>query len=173
MISEVIEAQPHHVGKILRRLRAEHLGCLVGTGIERQEIHREFRKVFDDSAFRRSWFVDGELAAVGGVTGSLLSPHGFVWLALSQDVIRFPLAIIREARRQLGEIMATKTELATTILANDDVALRFSAFLGFHAKHDRGLRTWRDHLRSLQTETPQIPVKKGFAIALGYHKEMN
>ncbi|MEI6282427.1 MAG: hypothetical protein WCP82_06895 [Alphaproteobacteria bacterium] len=173
MISEVIEAKPHHVGKILQRLRAEHLGCLVGSGIERREIHREMRKVFDDSAFRRAWIVDGELAAVGGVTGSLLSPYGFVWLALSQDVIRFPLAIVREARRQLGEIMATKTELATTILADDDVALRFSAFLGFHSKHSPRLRTWRDHLRSIQTEAPRIPVKNGFALAIGYHQGLN
>ncbi len=171
MISQVIEAERQDVNAIFRNLRRGHLGCLLDTGMSRRTARREFLKIFDDSAFRRSWIVDGKLAAVGGVTGSLLSPHGFVWLALSEDVIRFPLAIIRESRRQLGEIMATKTELATTILANDEVALRFSAFLGFHGKHDATLRTWRDHLRGFQVESPRIPVDRGFAIAVGYHKD--
>lgn len=171
MKTEVIEAERAHVVSIFGRLRHGHMGCLNETGLDRRTARREFLKVFDDSAFRRAWVVDGKLAGVGGVTGSLLSPHGFVWLALSEDVIRFPLAIIRESRRQLGEIMATKTELATTILANDEVALRFSAFLGFHAKHDVGLRSWRDHLLELQTKTERIPVEKGFAIAVGYHRD--
>lgn len=171
MRTEIVEAQPEHVREIFRRLRKGHIGCLVGSGMGRRRARDEFMKVFDDSSFRRSWFIDGNLAAVGGVTGSLLSPHGFVWLALSEDVIRFPLAIIRESRKQLGEIMRTKTELATTILANDDVALRFSAFLGFHSKHAPELRTWRQHLRNLKEDAPRIPVERGFAIAVGYHGE--
>lgn len=171
MTWEVVEAERADVGRVFRRLRDGHRQCLMGIGMDRRHALREFRKVFDESAFRRAWLHDGEVVAVGGVTGSLLSPHGFVWLALSQDVIRFPLEIIRESRRQLGEIMKTKTELATTILANDAVALRFCAFLGFHSNHDAEGRTWRQQLREFQEKTPRIPVEKGFAIAVGFHRE--
>lgn len=171
MTWQVVEAERGHVGVVFSRLRRGHRDCLLGVGLDQRRAFREFRKVFDDSAFRRSWIHHGEVVGIGGVTGSLLSPHGFVWLALTEDVIRFPREIIRESRRQLGEIMKTKTELATTILASDDVALRFCAFLGFHSNHEAAGRTWREQLREFQEKTPRIPVEQGFAIAVGFHKE--
>lgn len=168
---EVVDGKPWHVGQILHRIRHGHRGCLGLIGMRPAEVHLELRRVFDDSAFRRAWLMDGKLAALGGVTGGLLSPHGFIWLALSQEVLRYPVRIVAEARRQLGEIMQTKTELATTILAHDDVALRFSCFLGFHAIHDKTFGGWRQQLRLLN-ENPalRIPVGSGYALALGYHE---
>ena len=82
----------------------------------------------------------------------LLSSGGFIWLALSQEALRYPVAIIKEARRQLAEIMTTRSEVATTLIAHDDVAIRFARFLGFHGDFNK-----------------KLPVGRGFAIAVGYH----
>lgn len=125
---EIIEAKPYHVGQILHRLRKEHRAALDATSVN---AHRELRSVFDKSSFRRAWFCDGELFAVGGVTGTLLSGSGFIWLAMAEKASRFPVAIVREARKQLAEIVQTRTELITTILCADPTSRRFAWSLGF------------------------------------------
>jgi hypothetical protein len=43
-----------------------------------------------------------------------------------------PIALVKEARRQLGEITVAKRELATTIIGEDEAAKRLAVFLGFH-----------------------------------------
>lgn len=131
MQTQIVEAKPYHLGRILRRLRDEHRAGLIATGVN---AHRELRDMFAASSFRYAWLVDGQLAAVGGVTGSMLSSAGQVWLAVAEDATRFPLAMVKEARRQLARILASKTELTTTILCGDKTSRRFAAFLGFRDK---------------------------------------
>ena len=102
---EIIEAKTRHCGQITRRLRAEHTLALSRTGAR---THDELRQCFMDSATRRAWLIDGELSALGGVTGPLMSPYGYVWLAISEKARRYPIQIIQTARAQLSEIMLTK-----------------------------------------------------------------
>lgn len=147
---EVVEAKEHQVGQIVRKLRLGHTAALARLGYDRRETHRQLSMLYRQSSFRRAWIVDGKLAALGGVTGMLLSDTGFIWLALSDEVLKFRVAMIKEARKQIAEMMATRRELATTIIGSDDVALRFVRFLGFHGDH-------------------KIPVGTGHAIAVGYH----
>lgn len=125
---ETIEAKPYHVGRILRRLRTEHRVAMTGLS---NNLHREFAQIFNTSSFRRAWLVDGELMAVGGVTGTLLSGEGYIWLAMADQAKHYPVAIIKEARHQLALLMATRQEVSTTILCNDKTAQRFARFLGF------------------------------------------
>lgn len=129
---EIIEAKPFHVGMMLRRMRTEHREALMALGID---AHRELRKTFDNSSYRRAWLIDGKLSGLGGVTGTLASSFGRPWLTLSQDALRYPIAIVREAKRQLNDIAATHCEIATTVLCADYTAQRFASFLGFHPDH--------------------------------------
>ncbi len=84
----------------------------------------------------------------------VLSETGFVWLAIAQGATAFSREMVREAKRQLAEIMTTRKELATTLIADDTVAIRFAQFLGFHGDLSK-----------------KIPVGKGHAVAVGYHLE--
>jgi hypothetical protein len=169
----IIPAKPWHCGQMCRLLRHAHREATDRVGAD---AHRELRDLFDQSVCRRVWLADGEMIALGGVTGSLISPLGFVWLALSQRALRFPVALVKEARKQLDEIMVTKRELATTIIGGDEAAKRLAVFLGFHvedagpgqAAHSRFGR--RMLYRHLDTETElRIPVGHGYAIPMGYH----
>lgn len=123
----VIEAKAWHCGQMARLLRSEHAQAIAMIGID---SHRELRDKFDLSSFRRAWLIDGSLAGLGGVTGARLAAEGFVWLALSNAAMKYPIAIAKEARQQLDEIMETKRELVTTILDGDESSKRFAAFLG-------------------------------------------
>ena len=112
-----------------RIMRHEQKDCVLQLGVN---IHRQLRGVFHDSpAFRRAWLIDGELAGLGGVIGSLASGSGYVWLALSQEATRYPKAMVREARLQLDELMQTRRRLETSIVEGDVAAMRFAQHLGF------------------------------------------
>lgn len=124
----ITEAKAFHCGQMCRLLRHEHRQALALIGVN---SHQELTARFEQSSFRRSWMIDGKLAALGGVTGSPLSSEGFVWLAVSNAATKYPKAIVREARKQLAEIMQTKRELMTAIIDDDETSKRFALFMGF------------------------------------------
>lgn len=125
---EIIPGRQYHCGAMIRRLRADHRTAIASLGIS---PHHNLRFNFDTSMFTRAWLIDGELAGLGGVTGSELASTGYVWLALSEKATQFPIAIVKEARRQLARIMLTKHDLVTTIIPEDKTSLRFATWFGF------------------------------------------
>lgn len=97
------------------------------------------------SSFARAWLIDGELAGLGGVVGQTLSSSGYVWLALSENAKKYPIAVIKEARRQIAGLMETKTRLTAKLLPNDRDARKFALLLGFRPSGDDGIeyrRAW-------------------------------
>lgn len=128
----VIDAKPWHVGQMIRRMRGRHREEMIALGLD---THRELRATFNASAVRRAWLIDGDIAAIGGVAGTLADSIAFVWLVISEDATRYPLAFVRAARTELDAVMASRVELFTTVLPGDLDALRFAAFMGFHIAH--------------------------------------
>ena len=130
---EVVEAKRQHCGAMARRMRRVHREILASGGID---AHRELAMMFSQSSFRRSVFFEGKIVAMGGITGSRLAPHGVAWLVLAEEFRNYPVTIVRHALRLLKQEMRTRSELAVTILLEDDAALRFAIYLGFHVSHD-------------------------------------
>jgi hypothetical protein len=130
---EVVEAKRHHCGAMARRMRKVHRDILASGGID---AHRELVMMFGQSSFRRSVFSDGKIVAMGGITGSWLATHGVAWLVLAEEFRNYPVTVVRHALRLLKQEMRTRSELAATILLDDDAALRFAVYLGFHISHD-------------------------------------
>lgn len=168
----VIEAKRHHCGQMARILRIEHQAAVARLGID---THRELVARFGESAFRRAWLRDGRLIALGGVTGSALATAGYVWLAMSIEAARLPMAAVREARKQLDEIMAVKRTLVTSILDGDDAAMRFAVFLGFVPADEpdalpAASRAGRRELarRSERSDTARLPIGSGSAVTMSY-----
>lgn len=130
---EIIEARAFHCGEIVRKLRPSIVAAMTRLGMS---PHAELRARFADSAFRRAWLIDGELMAIGGVTGTGLATEGYVWLALANSATKYPHTIIREIARQMGQIMATRALVYAYILPGDDVSRRFAIAIGFRAGAD-------------------------------------
>jgi hypothetical protein len=168
------DAKLHHCGKMCRRLRRAHQEASVRLGLN---AHAELRAVLAESSFAKAYFADDELIALGGVIGTIMEPLGFVWLAITQEgARRYPMALAREARRQLDFIMSIKVELATTIIGGDEAAKRLAVFLGFHVSDDgpgspaSTRLERRDLSRHLDLDPDlRIPVGDGYAIKMGYH----
>lgn len=172
---EIITAKPWHCGAMVRRLRAEHREAVARTGMA---AHRELRSMFEQSSFRRSLLIDGELSALGGVTGGLASATGFAWVVMTERATKYPLGITREIKRQLDAMMLTRRELATTIIGGDEAALRMAIFLGFHVADDgpgsvAASRFARRQLRRYIESDPdlRLPIGEGYCIAMGYHPQ--
>jgi hypothetical protein len=125
---EVVEGRPWHCGQIVRTLRRDHAEVLSRLGLD---AHKMLRACFDDSSFRRAWLIDGRLGAIGGVMGTSASCHGFVWIAFSEEATKYPIEIVREARKQLRGIMSHRHELVTSLVLSDITSVRFAKFLGF------------------------------------------
>lgn len=85
---EVVEAKRHHCGMMARRMRKVHRDILASGGVS---AHRELIWVFGQSSFRRSVFFEGEIVAIGGITGSRLSTQGVAWLVLAEEFRNHPL----------------------------------------------------------------------------------
>lgn len=151
MRCEVVEAKPWHVGYVIRRLRPEHTAYMERLGLN---AHRELQRAFHDSAWRRSWMWDGRPVAIGGVSGSVISPDGYVWLALTKKATSRPLLVMREARRQLSAMMATRHEVQSLAVLCDPAAWRFAVALGFCVKTPDG--TSRLNLESHKTSAVDI-----------------
>jgi len=127
-VFKVVDAKPWHCGVMARLLRDDYQKMLLGAGAP---AHAQLRAVYDRSCLARSWMIDGRLAGLGGLVGTLASSDAYIWLALSQEAMTFPHHVVAEARRQLAEFLTTKQELWTTVTPSDPAALRFAKFIGF------------------------------------------
>jgi hypothetical protein len=127
-VFEIIPARSFHCGQMVRAMRREQKNAFLMLGVD---VHQNLRTCFDASYMARAWLIDGKLAGLGGVFGSALSGTGYIWLALTEDATRHPVAAVREARRQVDGILATKASLVCTTLYGDAAARRFVSYLGF------------------------------------------
>lgn len=170
---EIRDARLHHCGQMIRRLRHEHQRAFAMVGLN---AHQELRRTVASSSEARSAFIDGRLAGMWGVVGTTLCPWGFVWLCMTEEAARHPVAALRLARREIDRFMRTRTELVTTVLSGDEAALRLCAWLGFHVE-DTGLgasavtRVGRRTLMDYAKRTPEIrvPAGRSYMIQMGYH----
>lgn len=89
------------------------------------------RTSFRNAVFRRTAFVDGEIAAMVGLGGPLLSDHGVPWLLTTPAVERVPIAFLKEGRALVAQMLALRPHLENRVLASYTRACRFLALLGF------------------------------------------
>lgn len=152
-----------------RILRHEHTAAALGIG---ENVHRQIRRSFAASWLVRAWAIDGELNALGGVTGAVLSPVGYVWMGISDRFRRYPRYVVKEARSLMDEALRTKLELRTVIYGGDEAALRFAIYLGFVT--DETPQAFSHHGRRLVLnclrDDPEmrVPHGSGFGVPMYY-----
>lgn len=164
----VTEGKLRHCGQICRLMRADHEMVLRRMNVP---IHRELRAMFAGSYYTRAAFVDGHLSALWGLLGSMLDPEGLVWMVLAQHAMRYPATVARVAREEIARMAEGKEFLFTTVAAEDEVAQRFAAFLGFQPK-DGGMepvadRRGRRAMLRYFRDNPDLMVQAGASQQIG------
>ena len=164
---EVVRTSPHYIRPMARRMRAAAAVSLQGYGFDpRRALHR----VVLDSAYCRTAKVDGEVVAMWGIVAPVLASTAYVWLVMSDEIAKVPRFVVQTAKEELAEMMETYEEVATTVLPDDEAAIRFALYLGFHDNDDEEPASHKVRAQRLR-ENPRhrIPIGDHFVIALGYH----
>lgn len=171
----ITDAKRFHCGQIARTMRVDHEASLRVMGVS---IHRELRRVFGLSYYRRCAHLDGHLVALWGMEGSMMSSSGKVWLVLSQYALRFPKLILGHARLEIENMALGKSELFTTVIPDDEPAQRLVAHLGFESPDGFGegpARTVRARGRLVRhlNGNPDLMVEAGTArqVAVVWRKD--
>ena len=122
------------VYKLAANLRSGDRAEVEALGLDsRQGIRRSFRHAM----LRRTYFVDGEIAAMTGVCGDMLGDIGFPYLMTAPPAGRVPIAFVKLARMALAEMLTHKLRLEGHVAANYAGACRLLETLGFTLGHPR------------------------------------
>lgn len=171
MTCEIVPASPKHIRPMSRRLRAGACVTLQAYGFDpRRALHDVFLK----SHYSRTALIEGKPVAMWGLLGQLLSETAFVWLVTSDEIGRFPGLLVRETRRELAEMMQGYREFSTTVLPNDEAAVRFALYLGFHDdgeeenEEDEPVSHKRRAQQIMLNPRRRIPIGENYVIGLTY-----
>lgn len=92
---------------------------------------RAIRASYRDAILRRSYLVDGELAAMSGLCGALLSDIGQPYLMTTPAAERAKVSFLRLARAAVDEMMHHRMRLEGHVAASYTRAIRLLNALGF------------------------------------------
>ncbi len=124
----IVPAKMHHCGILGRKICD---GRWLSYRIANVDPKQKIRECFSQSCVAKSVIMDGKVVAMGGLTGSLMSRSGIVWLVVSREFTRYPIALVKEAKAQLSELLKMKPEIHATVVEQDSTARHFAKFLGF------------------------------------------
>lgn len=164
----IVPASVRHIRPMARRMRSAACITLQDYGyLPRAALHR----VFVRSIYCRTALVDDKPVAMWGVVSTLLNDTAYVWLVMSDEIAHIPRTIVREAKRELAAIMGRYREVAATVLPDDDAAIRFAVYLGFHDNDAEGQSRKATAREIRENPRHRIPVGDTYVIGLGYHPE--
>jgi hypothetical protein len=104
------------------RLEVASLGLTPRIGI---------RKSFSNALYRKTALIGGEIAAMWGLGGTAFGHTGHPWLMTAPIIETLPVSFLREARWELGRMLATHRCLTGWVAADYTMACRFLYVLGF------------------------------------------
>lgn len=131
---QIVPARWHHAGALARRLCSDRWLAYKASGVDPKA---QLRGLVQTSLIARTCILDGRVVAMWGMTGSLLSKAGALWMAISRDAADHPVALLKEVRNQLSYLFHVKQELRITVAEQDTKAIRFAEFLGFEQDGNR------------------------------------
>lgn len=125
----IVPSQIGDVYRVADNLRSEDKAEITGLGFDpRDALRRSYRH----GIIRRTAFVDGEIAAMWGLGGAMLSNEGVPWLLTTPAAARVPVSFLRVGRAQLDEMLQHRSHLSNVVQASYTGACRFLQVLGFH-----------------------------------------
>jgi hypothetical protein len=132
-----VEVRPSEIGDVYRlaaTLREADADEVRALGIDPSTA---IRSSYRDAILRKSYFVDGELAAMSGLCGALLSDIGEPYLMTSPAAERAKFAFVRLAHCAVAEMLTHRMCLEGQVAASYTRAIRLIKVLGFTLSEPR------------------------------------
>lgn len=124
----IVPSKIQDVYRIADNLRREDEAEITGFGLTPREA---LRTSYRNAILRRTAFVDGEIAAMWGLGGAMLSDAGSPWLMTTPAVEKMPVTFLKVGRAQLDEMLLQRAFLFNFVQASYSRACRFLEVLGF------------------------------------------
>lgn len=126
----IVDAQPSHVAFLRQNLRQDDANEILRLGVS---IEKALWRSYRNSVYRKSIFVNGRIAAMCGVYGSMLSDSGIVWLLTSNEVYRVsPLKFTRIYQEHVEEMLKVFDKLENYVDNEYTSAIRMLDIVGFN-----------------------------------------
>lgn len=132
-IYEIIPGSVRHIRALSNDARPAACMTLRQFG---SDPRRALHHAFVQSQYVRTAMIGGKPAAMWGTGGNLLSQHAYIWATIGMGAVRYPLAVVRRARKELAELCSDGLELRATVIKEDDRALLFAETIGFRASDE-------------------------------------
>lgn len=119
---------PAHIGAMADRLRAGDLAEIEAAGLRPgRALWRSYRGSF----YTKTAFVDDEIAAVWGLSGSPLGRFGQPWLLTTPAAEKVKTAFLRTGRQEVAKMLTMCPVLLGYVDSTYHKALRLLEMLGF------------------------------------------
>lgn len=125
---EVVPARIEHVYALAATLRDDDRDEIEAAGLD---VRRTLRESFRDSILRYTALVDGEIAAMWGLGGSMIAEVGYPWLLTAPPSERLPQTYVKLAARNVAMMQSYRPRLENHVAARYQRAIRFVKLLGF------------------------------------------
>lgn len=93
--------------------------------------YRAVNRAFRNGILSRSAFVDGEIAAMWGLGGTLISNVGTPWLLTTHAAERVPLTFVKVGKSEVERMLMHRSVLENYVTADYEKAIKFLRILGF------------------------------------------
>lgn len=125
---KIVEAQFSDISKLCGSLRYDDWAEITCFGIS---PFKAIKGSFKTSHFRRSVFVENEIAAMWGLSGVMLSGSGEPWLLTSKAIEKIPVSFVKEGRKEINKMLTVCRRLEGLTSNSYSRAHRFLEVLGF------------------------------------------
>lgn len=125
---KIVDSEFSHVAKLCGSLRYDDWAEITCFGL------RPFAAIkgsYKTSYFRRSVFVENELAAMWGLSGTMLTGKGEPWLLTSRAIEKIPVSFVKEGRKEIAKMLTMCSRLDGITTESYSRAHRFLRALGF------------------------------------------
>ena len=125
----IVPAERAHVGLLASSLRLEDAReCLAIGSQPFKSVWRSWR---GSPQYRKTAFVDGQIAAMWGCGGAWLGYEGVPWLLTAPPVEVIKLQFLRECRAGIAEMLDLYPVLRNYVHNDYEKSIRFLRCLGF------------------------------------------
>lgn len=124
----IVPSNIRDVYRLAANLRAGDRDEVLALGVDpRSAIRSSVRR----GVMNQTAFIDGELAAMWGLSGTLLSDVGHPWLMTTPIAERMPVQFLKVGRKVVGSMLELRSRLENVAPASYTKALRLVEALGF------------------------------------------
>ncbi len=92
---------------------------------------------YRNSLYCKTGYIEGKIAAIWGISGSMLAETGRPWLIISPDVKKSPLRVAFVYRKELNNMLKLFPILEEFVPADNEPSIRMLELMGFKVSKNK------------------------------------